>query len=137
MLSTAHKWATVSAEAPWPWAIVDEAYQMRSDLLLRVAGLFDSALFVGDPGQLDPFSAVQTDRWLGLTWDPMQSAVAVLLRHNPGIPVHTLPVSWRLPAIRGPGGGRGVLPVHRLPCRHCAEQRRLEFTTSPFGEKFL
>ena len=56
LLSTAHKWATVSADTTWPWAIVDEAYQMRSDLLLRVAGLFDRALFVGDPGQLDPFS---------------------------------------------------------------------------------
>ncbi len=39
-------------------AIVDEAYQMRSDALLRVAGLFERALFVGDPGQLDPFSIV-------------------------------------------------------------------------------
>ena len=48
-LSTAHKWAMVRAGAAWPWAIVDEAYQMRSDLLLRVAGLFDRALFVGDP----------------------------------------------------------------------------------------
>jgi hypothetical protein len=27
----------------------------------------------------------------------MQSAVAVLLRNNPGLPVHRLPVSWRLP----------------------------------------
>ncbi len=62
LLSTAHKWATFSGDASWPWAIVDEAYQMRSDLLLRVAERFERALFVGDPGQLDPFSAVQTDR---------------------------------------------------------------------------
>ena len=102
LLSTAHKWATVSADTTWPWAIVDEAHQMRSDLLLRVARLFDRALFVGDPGQLDPFSAVQTDRWTGLTWDPMQSAVAVLLRHNPDVPVHKLPVSWRLPESAAP-----------------------------------
>ena len=102
VLSTAHKWAMVKTDVTWPWAIVDEAYQMRSDLLLRVAGLFDRALFVGDPGQLDPFSAVQTDRWTGLSWDPMQSAVAVLLRHNPDVPVHTLPVSWRLPDSAAP-----------------------------------
>jgi len=70
---------------------------MRSDALLRVAGRFDRALFVGDPGQLDPFSTVETERWRGLTWDPMQSAVAVLLRNNPDLPVHRLPVSWRLP----------------------------------------
>jgi hypothetical protein len=28
----------------------------------------------------------------------MQSAVAVLLRRNPDVPVHVLPVSWWLPA---------------------------------------
>jgi AAA domain-containing protein len=95
-IGTAAKWATV-AEGSWPWAIVDEAYQMRSDALLRVASRFERALFVGDPGQLDPFSTVEVDRWTGLSWDPMLSAVAVLLRHNPDLPVHRLPVSWRLP----------------------------------------
>ena len=95
-IGTAAKWATVT-EGTWAWAIVDEAYQMRSDALLRVAPRFERALFVGDPGQLDPFSTVEVDRWTGLSWDPMQSAVAVLLRHNPDLPMHRLPVSWRLP----------------------------------------
>ena len=100
-IATAAKWATV-AEGTWPWAIVDEAYQMRSDALLRVAPRFERALFVGDPGQLDPFSTVEVDRWTGLSWDPLQSAVAVLLRHNPDLPVHRLPVSWRLPHSAAP-----------------------------------
>ncbi|MBM7081233.1 AAA family ATPase [Micromonospora humidisoli] len=100
-IGTAAKWATVT-DGRWPWAIVDEAYQMRSDALLRVAGRFERALFVGDPGQLDPFSTVETLRWTGLSWDPMQAAVAVLLRHNPDLPVHRLPVSWRLPASAAP-----------------------------------
>ncbi|GID26752.1 AAA family ATPase [Paractinoplanes brasiliensis] len=100
-IGTAAKWATVS-EGSWPWAIVDEAYQMRSDALLRVAPRFVRALFVGDPGQLDPFSTVDVERWTGLSWDPMQSAVAVLLRHNPDLPVHRLPVSWRLPHTAAP-----------------------------------
>ena len=100
-IGTAAKWATVT-EGTWPWAIVDEAYQMRSDALLRVAPRFERALFVGDPGQLDPFSTVEVDRWTGLSWNPMQSAVAVLLRHNPGLPVHRLPVSWRLPHSAAP-----------------------------------
>ena len=101
VVGTAAKWATVG-DRVWPWAIVDEAYQMRSDMLLRIANLFDRALFVGDPGQLDPFSTVDIDRWTGLTWDPMQSAVAVLLSHHPTMPVHRLPVSWRLPASPAP-----------------------------------
>ena len=137
ILSTAHKWATVSTDATWPWAIVDEAYQMRSDLLLRVAGLFDRALFVGDPGQLDPFSAVQTDRWTGLTWDPMQSAVAVLLRHNPDIPVHMLPVSWRLPKTAATVVAGAFYPFTGFRSASGAEQRRVEFSTRPFGKNAL
>ncbi len=133
VLSTAHKWAMVKTDVTWPWAIVDEAYQMRSDLLLRVAGLFDRALFVGDPGQLDPFSAVQTDRWTGLSWDPMQSAVAVLLRHNPDVPVHTLPVSWRLPDSAAPVVAEAFYPFTGFRAATRAEDRRLEFSTSPFG----
>jgi hypothetical protein len=101
-VATAAKWAW-TREGAWPWAIVDEAYQMRSDMLLGVASRFESgrALFVGDPGQLDPFSAVGDDRWHGLVWNPANSAVAVLRRANPDLPVHRLPVSWRLPHTAG------------------------------------
>ena len=137
VLSTAHKWATVKTDATWPWAIVDEAYQMRSDLLLRVAGLFGRALFVGDPGQLDPFSAVQTERWTGLTWDPMQSAVAVLLRHNPEIPVHVLPVSWRLPESAAAVIAEAFYPFTGFRSATEAGQRRVEFSTRPFGKNAL
>lgn len=101
VVSTAAKWALVE-DRQWPWAIVDEAYQMRSDGLLLVARLFERALFVGDPGQLDPFATVDAAQWHGLTYDPSQSAVAVLRRHNPDLPVHRLPVSWRLPATAAP-----------------------------------
>ncbi|MFE6283258.1 AAA domain-containing protein [Streptomyces sp. NPDC057877] len=98
VISTAAKWAHVKADEPWRHAIVDEAYQMRSDALLAVAGLFEQALFVGDPGQLDPFSIVGSEQWAGLTYDPSASAVTTLLAHNPGLRQHRLPVSWRLPA---------------------------------------
>jgi hypothetical protein len=33
---------------------------MRSDMLLLIAARFERALFVGDPGQLDPFSVIET-----------------------------------------------------------------------------
>lgn len=128
ILGTAAKWATVRAEIAWPWAVVDEAYQMRSDLLLRVAGRFERALFVGDPGQLDPFSTVETQRWTGLTWDPMQSAVAVLLRHNPGMPVHRLPVSWRLPHAAAQVVADAFYPFERFEAGTGPAERRLELT---------
>ncbi|MGW3241533.1 AAA domain-containing protein [Streptomyces sp. NPDC001070] len=102
VIATAAKWAYVKDTEPWRHAIVDEAYQMRSDALLQVAGLFERALFVGDPGQLDPFSVVGAEQWAGLSYDPSASAVVTLLAHNPGLPQHRLPVSWRLPASAAP-----------------------------------
>ncbi|MGW0733712.1 AAA domain-containing protein [Streptomyces sp. NPDC002851] len=102
VISTAAKWAHVKGVEPWRHAIVDEAYQMRSDALLAVAGLFERALFVGDPGQLDPFAIVGSEQWAGLSYDPSASAVSTLLAHNPELPQHRLPVSWRLPASAAP-----------------------------------
>ncbi|MEU0284818.1 AAA family ATPase [Streptomyces sp. NPDC006147] len=110
VLSTAAKWAHVKNVEPWRHAIVDEAYQMRSDALLAVAGLFERALFVGDPGQLDPFSIVGAEQWAGLSYDPSGSAVTTLLAHNPDLPQHRLPVSWRLPASAAPLVSDGFYP---------------------------
>jgi hypothetical protein len=132
VIGTAAKWATLT-DGSWPWAIVDEAYQMRSDMLLRIANRFDRALFVGDPGQLDPFSVVETERWHGLTWDPMQSAVAVLLRHNPSLPVHRLPVSWRLPASAAPVISSAFYPFSGFTSGTGPSDRRLRFSTSALG----
>ncbi|WP_203842234.1 AAA family ATPase [Winogradskya humida] len=135
-IGTAAKWATVT-DGTWPWAIVDEAYQMRSDALLRVAPRFERALFVGDPGQLDPFSTVEVDRWTGLSWDPMQSAVAVLLRHNPELPVHRLPVSWRLPASAAPVVAKAFYPFTGFRSGTGPSDRSLSFSTvaaSPIDE---
>jgi hypothetical protein len=131
-IGTAAKWATVS-EGTWPWAIVDEAYQMRSDALLRVAPRFERALFVGDPGQLDPFSTVEVDRWTGLSWDPMQSAVAVLLRHNPDLPVHRLPVSWRLPHSAAPVVAEAFYPFTGFRSGTGPGDRTLAFGAPPAG----
>jgi AAA domain len=139
VIATAAKWATLSSTgltdpgARWRWAIIDEAYQMRSDSLLRIAPLFDKALFVGDPGQLDPFSTVETDRWLGLHWDPMSSAVAVLLTNNPGIPVHTLPVSWRLPATAAPVVSAAFYPFSGFTAATERGDRAMRWNTHSFG----
>ncbi|MFF0876342.1 AAA family ATPase [Micromonospora aurantiaca (nom. illeg.)] len=134
-IGTAAKWATVT-EGSWPWAIVDEAYQMRADALLRVAGRFERALFVGDPGQLDPFSTVETFRWSGLTWDPMQSAVATLLRHNPELPVHRLPVSWRLPDSAAPVVSAAFYPFTGFRAGTGPSDRALTFTEPGAGDAY-
>jgi hypothetical protein len=130
--STAAKWSFVAA-GRWRWAIIDEAYQMRSDMLLRIAPRFERALFVGDPGQLDPFSTVEVPRWTGLTWDPMQSAVAVLLRHNPDVAQHHLPVSWRLPASASPVVSEAFYPFAPFVSGTAPGDRRLELATAAIG----
>jgi hypothetical protein len=130
VLATAAKWATVK-DRHWQWAIVDEAYQMRSDMLLLIANRFDRALFVGDPGQLDPFSIVDTPRWIGLPYDPLQSAVAVLLAHNPALqPPHRLPVSWRLAASAAPVISEAFYPFTGFRAGTAHGARRLEFTAA-------
>ena len=106
---------------------------MRSDLLLRVAGLFEKALFVGDP-KLDPFSVVEVDRWLGLSWDPTLSAVEVLLRYNEHVPVKQLPVSWRLPASAAPVVSAAFYPFSAFTSATSAQDRRLDFLANRSGK---
>jgi hypothetical protein len=132
VIGTAAKWATIT-EGTWERAIIDEAYQMRSDMLLRVAGRFSRGLFVGDPGQLDPFSVVAVDRWTGLSWDPMQSAVAVLRQHNRDIPVHRLPVSWRLPPSAASVVSSAFYPFTPFEAGTKPEDRRLEYSVRAIG----
>jgi AAA domain len=129
VITTEAKLAMVKTDRTWPWAIIDEAYQMRSDLLLQIASCFSRALFVGDPGQLDPFTLVDIERWKGLSWDPVQSAVAVLLRHNPDIPVHTLPVSWRLPFSAAPVVSEAFYPFTGFRSATDAADRSVSFVT--------
>ncbi|MBW1598669.1 AAA domain-containing protein [Streptomyces sp. JJ38] len=136
VVSTAMKWAFVQGGADgqrWEHAIVDEAYQMRSDALLAVARLFERALFVGDPGQLDPFSQVGTEQWAGLTYDPSASAVSALLAHHPELPQHRLPVSWRLPASAAPLVSRAFYPFTPFRSGTGPGDRTLGFTARSDG----
>ncbi|MFH8656917.1 AAA domain-containing protein [Streptomyces afghaniensis] len=133
VISTAAKWAHVKTDEPWRYAIVDEAYQMRSDALLAVAGLFERALFVGDPGQLDPFAVVGSEQWAGLTYDPSASAVTTLLAHNPDLPQHRLPVSWRLPASAAPLVSDAFYPYTPFRSGTGHDDRRLSFAVPSDG----
>jgi hypothetical protein len=129
VLATSAKWATVK-DRSWRWAIIDEAYQMRSDMLLLIAPRFERALFVGDPGQLDPFSVVETPRWIGLPYDPTLNAVTVLQAHNPDLPLHRLPVSWRLPASAAPVVSSAFYPFSGFRAATPPGTRHLEFTAA-------
>lgn len=151
-IATAAKWArTGGTPAPgaqdtdtpapgwpdggWRWAILDEAYQMRSDGLLAIAPRFahGTALFVGDPGQLDPFAAIEGDRWAGSAWDPTDSAVAVVRAHNPGLPVHRLPFSWRLPPSAAPLVSAAFYPFTPFEAGSAEHDRALKLPGGGIG----
>jgi hypothetical protein len=106
VVSTARKWqyerSRVQAskgrnKAAFPFALIDEAYQMRSDLLLGIADLFDTLFCVGDPGQLDPFTVIDDSIWKGLPYSPSRAALATLRQFHQELDPLLLPTSWRLP----------------------------------------
>ncbi|WP_217134967.1 AAA family ATPase [Streptomyces sp. AC558_RSS880] len=136
IVATAAKWATIG-DATFGWAILDEAYQMRSDMLLQIVERFERGLFVGDPGQLDPFTIVGTERWIGLPHDPTQNGVSVMLAHNQDIPVHRLPVSWRLPSSAAPTIARAFYPFSHFTAGTGNGTRGLEFRTAALARAGL
>jgi hypothetical protein len=129
IIATAAKWATITNRT-WPWAILDEAYQMRSDTLLQIADRFERGLFVGDPGQLDPFSVIETPRWIGLPHDPTQNAITVMQAYNPNLRSHRLPVSWRLPTSAAGIVSSSFYPFTGFRAGTEPGTRRLEFTAA-------
>ena len=79
------------------FALIDEAYQMRSDMLLGIADLYETLFCIGDPGQLDPFAVVDDSLWKGLAYSPSRTAMGTLRQFHPTLIPIQLPVSWRLP----------------------------------------
>jgi hypothetical protein len=106
-------------------------------MLLQIVERFDRGLFVGDPGQLDPFTIVGTERWIGLPHDPTQNGVTVMLEHNNGTPVHRLPVSWRLPVTAAPTISQAFYPSVDFTAGTDEGTRSLEFRTTGFGKTDL
>lgn len=133
VIAPAAKWATVGFDHTWPFAIVDEIYQMRSDALLPIGVMMESLLMVGDPGQLKPFTTADDTRFRGRPLSPVETAAATILTTQPATARLALPISWRLPGhaaqlvseafyqipfVAGTAPEqrrlrRGVMPLHR------------------------
>ena len=96
VVAPAAKWAYVS-DSSWPFAIIDEAYQMRSDALLPIGAMAERLLLVGDPGQLAPFTTADDTQFRGRPLSPTETAAATILTTHPDTMRIALPVSWRLP----------------------------------------
>lgn len=76
--------------------IVDEAYQLSSSDFLPVSHLATRVLMVGDPGQLDPVTSVDTANLEVGEHKIHWSAPAYVLDRFPNTPVYGLPVTRRL-----------------------------------------
>ena len=115
-----------SLSARFRFLLVDESYQASSAQYFGVGGLADRHLLVGDPGQIAPFTTMaDADRWRGLPEDPVASAVGVLLRHHPNVPVHRLPITRRLPPSAVPLCS-AFYPDHRFGAWVTESARRLD-----------
>lgn len=135
VVATARKWEFVRSKQQqdgnirkYDLALIDEAYQMRSDALLGIAGLFDRLMCVGDPGQLDPFTTVDDALWKGLQHSPSRTAMGTLRAFHPDIPAHQLPTSWRLPPSAVDLVAKAFYPFSAFDAGTRAGQRTLAIT---------
>lgn len=135
VVATARKWEFVRSGQQrngnvrkYGLALIDEAYQMRSDALLGIAGLFDRLMCVGDPGQLDPFTTIDDSLWKGLEYAPSRTAMGTLRAFHPEIAPHQLPTSWRLPASAAGIVSKAFYPFAGFDAGTAAGQRTLALT---------
>jgi hypothetical protein len=132
VVSTARKWQferarmqKAGAACRYSIALVDEAYQMRSDILLGIAGLYETLFCVGDPGQLDPFAVVDDSVWKGLRYSPSRAALATLRAFHPDLKPIQLPISWRLPPSAAGIVSSAFYPFSGFEAGTVADQRQL------------
>lgn len=95
VIGTAAKWAEVD-DVHFELMVIDEAYQLREALFLQFSGLADRYLFIGDPGQLDPFTTAEIERWRSDPAGPHRSCVAAFIARRGQPTTFAFPVSHRL-----------------------------------------
>lgn len=132
LVGTARKWQYERSRVQragftrYPFALIDEAYQMRSDMLLGIADLFEVLMCVGDPGQLDPFTVVDDSLWKGLPYSPSRSALGTLRAFHADIEPISMPTSWRLPPSAAGIVSSAFYPFNAFAAGSADGDRRLE-----------
>jgi AAA domain-containing protein len=95
VVATSSKWAETDG-VHFDLMVVDEAYQLREALYIQFSGLADRVLFIGDPGQLDPFTQAEIERWRADPAGPHRSCVAAFIARRGRPRSFSFPVSRRL-----------------------------------------
>ena len=106
VVAVARKWAFHNASSRpflaitrrFDIGVVDEAFQMRAAELMRFGDLVVQVVLVGDPGQLEPFTPIDSERWLGLEASPLTPSPDAVRAFLGGSAVNSfaLPASFRL-----------------------------------------
>lgn len=105
LVGVARKWSTHTCttrpgqrlDRTFELGVVDEADQMPTGELLRFGGRISRLLLIGDPGQLEPFTTVETSRWAGLAASPIAPAPrTVTALRGADVETLALPASLRL-----------------------------------------
>jgi hypothetical protein len=95
VVATSSKWAETDG-VRFDLMVVDEAYQLREALYIQFSGLADRVLFIGDPGQLDPFTQAAIERWRADPAGSHRSCVAAFIARRGRPRSFSFPVSRRL-----------------------------------------
>jgi hypothetical protein len=96
-IANAAKWSWVQGGIPpFESQIVDEAFQLPDYRFQQIAGLAHRLVLVGDPGQIAPVIACETERWKSDPAGPQVASPRALVARHPGITQLSLPVSRRL-----------------------------------------
>lgn len=96
-VSTAAKWATFQDVHPFNLLAIDEAWQMDWAKLMQCADLSEKFLLIGDPGQIEPVSSVETLRW-GTSRRPPHKAAPEVVKSDSELIAQA--VLGNLPACR-------------------------------------
>jgi hypothetical protein len=95
VVATSDKWAETDG-VRFDLMVVDEAFQLREALYIQFSGLADRVLFIGDPGQLDPVTQAEIERWRADPAGPHRSCVAAFIARRGRPRGFSFPLSRRL-----------------------------------------
>jgi hypothetical protein len=99
-VATAAKWATLKDPVPYALLAIDEAWQMDWAKLMQCSDMSEKFLMIGDPGQIEPVTSVDTSRW-GTSLRPPHIAAPEVVKSDPNLldqaSLHFLPACRRLP----------------------------------------
>jgi hypothetical protein len=96
VIANTAKWS-LSKNPEFDYLLVDEAWQIAWADLMLLRNLAARVVLIGDPGQIPPVVSIETARWETSSTAPHRPSPEHFVVNDPGIALHALPGSRRLP----------------------------------------